>query len=206
MTQEYLAAQKQVSEAFKKAGLWRDLWTTASFGEVGAYVGVTPFSKLADFDSPGPVQIALGEAGYQRYVSQISKYIESTSYKAVQLRTDLSLLKENAPPPNLAIVVNVQVAPGRNLDFEALIKSDYLPAWKKGGADQVLVHQSVFGVTGPEYVVVVSIPNFAELDKGNAMVRALGAEGAAKLNQKGAGIIASSTVMIARRLQEYSSR
>lgn len=206
MTQEYLAAQKQVSEAYKKAGLWRDLWTTASFGEVGTYVGVTPFNKLADFDGPGPLQKAMGEAGYQRYLGQVRNYVDSASYKAVQLRSDLSLLKENAPPPNLAVVVNVQIVPGRNLDFEALIKSDYLPAWKKGGADQVFVHQSVFGVTGPEYVVVVTIPNFADLDKGSAMVRALGPEGAAKLNQKSAGIVASSTVMIGRRLPEYSSR
>ncbi len=206
MTQEYLALQKQVSDAYKKAGLSRDVWTTAGFGEIGAYWSVTPFGKLADFDSPSVVEKAFGEGGYQRYLSRARSYIESVTYKAVQLRSDLSLLKENAPLPNMAVVVNIQVAPGRTQDFEELIKSSYLPAWKKGGADQVVVHQSVFGATGPEYIVAVVIPNFAELDKGNSMVRALGPEGAAKLSQKSAGIITSATYQIVRRLQEYSNR
>jgi hypothetical protein len=206
MTNEYLATQKQVSDAFKKAGQHRDLWTTAGFGEVGAYVGVTPLNKLADLDSPGPVQKAMGEAGYERYLAQVRNCLESVSYKAVLMRPELSLVRENAPPAKMAVVVNVQVAPGRTTDFEALIKSDYLPAWKKGGADEVWVNQSVFGVTGPEYIIVVTIPNFAELDKGNAMTRALGPEGAAKLSQKSAGIITGSTVVVSRRLEEYSSR
>jgi len=81
------------------------------------------------------------------------------------------------------------IVPGHQADFENHVKTDVLPMQKQAQSAGYLVSQTIFGGDGTEYVTLTLVNSFADLDKGPAALRVLGAAGAAKLTAKAAGIV-----------------
>lgn len=207
MNAEYEAAQKEVSDALKKAGVpWRQVWTTTTFGDVGTYVSVTPISKFAEFDQIPPAVKAMGETKYQQYLARVGRCLDSVNYRALIYRPDLSLMSDRQTPVAMALVVTLVVTPGKEAAYEAIIKSDIVPALKKAGVKDAWVHRTLFGGSQSEYTVVVLYEKFAEVDAGSPLARGLGAEGMAALTAKTQGMIQSTNYVFARHIAELSFR
>jgi hypothetical protein len=206
MLTEFLDFVKnEANPALQKGGVkQRHVWETATFGEAFEYVAVTPIESLAQLDGDNPIDKALGKEGAAAYRAKARRLIASSHSYAVQYRPDLSLEQQMAGPPKLAVVTSVHIAPGRNQEFENLIKTDVLPTVKKAGLSNYWVHQTSLGGDANEYVIVAPQDSFAEIGKGHPFVRALGQEGAAKLFQKTAGIIMHTERSIARYNPELS--
>jgi hypothetical protein len=62
----------------------------------------------------------------------------------------------------------------------------------------------VFGGSNSHWIFVALLDNFAELDKGPILTRALGPEGAQKVQAKGAGITTLFVQTLSRRVPELS--
>jgi hypothetical protein len=199
MIGEYADLQKGVNEALKKTDIpWRDVWRTGAFGEQGTFVSVTPLTKFANLDAGMALEKAMGEGHYAMYLARVRKCIESSTYEAIVRKPELSIESGSENPGAYAVVTTYHIAPGRWTTYEALIKSDVLPALRKIGVKDYWVFRTQFGGDPNAYTTVYLVNTYADLDKGNPLVQGLGQEGWARLTEKFAGIIASATNEVIR--------
>jgi hypothetical protein len=174
-------------------------WTTAGFGEAFTYYFVSPIEKFADFDGPSPIEKALGADAMGAFYTKAGSLVTSVHTTAMMERQDLTYIGKMTDNPKMAVMIGINVAEGHEADFENFMKNDYLPALKKTEAKGFLAHQTVFGGSQNEYVMLGIIDNFAELDKGHPIARVLGQDGFKKLMQRlPAGSVSESEVNIIR--------
>jgi len=203
MNAEYEALQKELNEALKKGGVpWRHVWTTTMFGDAGTYISVTPISKFAEFDQPSPAAKAMGDAKYQQYLARAGRCLDSVNYRAIVYRPDLSLMSDRQSEPGLALVVTLVLTPGKEEAYEAIIKSDIMPALKKAGVKDAWMHKTMFGGSASEYTVVLLYNKFADVDAGSPLARGLGPDGVAALRAKTQGMIQSTSYTFIRNIPE----
>jgi hypothetical protein len=203
MLNEWLDLQKnEMIPALKKGGqTGRTIYSTSLFGNAYEYIAITPFAKYADFDSPSPLIKALGEAGAARLQAKLRKCIDSqTSYANTRL-TDISNILD--APTEYIVTARYRIAPSKNQDFQALMKSDVLPVYKKAKVS-LIVNQRGPGANPNEITMVTGLSKLADLDGGSFMTKQLGADGAAKLNAKFTGIRTLVEVVVRRRVAELS--
>ena len=91
-------------------------------------------------------------------------------------------------------------------EFENYIRTDMTAAHKQMKTAGFMVYQGLFGGDGNTFVVATLISNFADLDKGPAMVQAYGAARAASIQQKLSGIVAHVERTVSRQVPELSFR
>ena len=190
--------------AQKKGGVaWRDTWANGPGGDPYLRAVVVPISSLAVFDSPNPMIKALGEQGFAAYSAKNRRLVAGAHSTIVTTRPDLGFGTRPATP-KLAILTIVNASSGKGPDFEALLKSDVVPALKKGGVSYYSVVQVVFGDDVNKYMTLSTVNDYAELAKGSPIERALGPEGMAKLTQKAAPLITRLERRIIRHLPDLS--
>jgi hypothetical protein len=190
MVAEWREMQAMVNEAYKKEGTpWRHVWSTAVFGEQ-MHVIAFPVGKMERYETGNPVRKMLNDAEYARYTQKMSRIVASSHSVLVTTRPDLSI-SSGRTKPHRAMVTTVVVTPGKYLEFEAFVKNDLIPAWKKAGLKDVWVDQNVMGGNATEYTILTLFDKWSEMDGGGPMVRALGKEGWDKIRARAAGLSTS---------------
>src|SRR5262249_17674978 len=132
------------------------------------------------------------------------RFIASTRTLVVRQRTDLSW----APSPSMAgnpvaVISDYSIAAGKTAEFENYIKTEVMPAHKQVKSPGFSVFQTVFGGE-PNNVVATMAPNRAALDRGPAIPRALGPAGAARAQQKLAGVVTHVERTVVRLVPDLS--
>jgi hypothetical protein len=187
MVKAYIDYQKSdVIPALQKGGVkWRDSYRTATFGNLFQVAHVTDVTSLDQYDSPPPVRKALGDEGYAAYQAKLGSMVSSVNTYLIRTRPDLSYMPDPAAPqPKIAILTTVDAANDKIAEFEAFIKSDWIPALKSGGGKLYEVSQVVYGGPITRYFTLVGVDSFADIGKGHPVTRALGEEGVVKLLAK----------------------
>ena len=190
--------------AQKKSGLaWRDTWANGPGGDPYLRAVVTPIASLAQFDNPNPMMKALGQEGAAAYQAKVRRLVAGSHSTIVTTRPDLSF-GTRPEVPKLALLSIVNAASGKGPEFEAFLKSDVIPALKKGGASHYSVVQVLFGDDANKYMTLLAVNDFAELAKGSPIERALGPEGMVKLTQKAGPLVSRLERRIIRYLPDLS--
>ena len=174
------------------------------FGNTFEFSIVTPIASFAQYDAPSALAKVLSEGELDRALTTWSECVTGRTSVALVARPDLSFFEEAEWAPKMAVMVTLTVAPGTNQAFETLLVDEVLPAMKKAGVKVYAVSQAAFGGNGLQYHAVSLIDDFAELDKGPPLVRALGPEGAAKLQAKSAELLTGFEVTVLEYLPELS--
>lgn len=208
---EYVAFQKSdVMPMLKKAGVpWRDMWRTATFGNTYEFTAVTPIDSMAQFDAPDMVARALGEDGARAYYARVSSMIADRHVYALRVRPDLGYNPQPGATPKVAVVVHAVVAPGRQAEFEGVVRNEMRPALEravaaKTGATGWLVGEVGFGGKMGEYIMLSLEDNFASIAKGPPTSRVLGAEAGGRLAARMAAPLTSMELSVARYQPELS--
>jgi hypothetical protein len=197
--------QEEVLSALKKAsGGGREVWTTGVFGIGSQYAIITPIQSFAQFDGQSPMVRALGQEQAAALGARVAKFEKGRRTYALRTRPDLSYVPDPNRAPKLALVSFVELANGRQSDFETLIKADVLPAMKKAQVKGYSVAQVAYGGSTNEVITVVAYDTFEEIGKGHPFDIALGPAGAAKLMQKSASIVTRLERHISRFVPELS--
>jgi hypothetical protein len=181
--QEYEAFQKDVTAAYKKAGIPSRAVLQTVLGNVSEYVSVYPLAKFAEMDGPSVVERALGKEGSAKLLRRGSAYITGMHRMTSRSLPDLSIETPMKEPAQYALVVTLRVRPGKADDYAALIKDQYLPALKKSGVANFWVSQDLFGGDPNERVTVRMLKTLSELDGGPVTTKTMGAEWAKKYSQ-----------------------
>jgi len=204
MLTEWIDLEKnEVVPALKKAGQTaRTVYVTSLFGNSYEYVIITPFQKYADFDAGNPMIKALGETASARLAEKLRKCTESsTSYVNTRL-ADLSNVLDG-PPPHMIVTARYRIAPGKQTDFQNLVKSEILPVYKKAKVG-LIVSQRGAGANPNDVTMSTAYSKFADMDGGPFITKQLGQEGAAKVNAKFIGIRTLIEVVVRTRVQDLS--
>ena len=97
------------------------------------------------------------------------------------------------------------IVSGKGADFNAIMTSDYLPAYKKAGVKDFWVYNTNFGAPGGQVITVRPIANFAELDQPGLLNRAgLPADAIQQLNARRNAFIARTETEIVRLVADLS--
>ena len=207
MAQEYIALQtKEVIPAQKKAGgLGRQAFSSGIGGPPSEFVYLSPIASMAQFDQPGPLIRALGEAGAAALNAKVAKLADPMGTAIVRTRPDLSYLPDpKAPPAPLSILTIADVTPGKRIEFEAFLKRDVVPAMQQGKAKSYWVSEVIYGEHTGGYITAVGYDTYEAIGKGHPFVIALGEEGSRKLEAKAAGIVTKIHRFISRYRPELS--
>jgi hypothetical protein len=202
---DWMELQKSVLDAQKKvATRGREVWASGPGGDPYLRAIVTPIASIAQFDNPNPLAKALGEQGWAEFSAKNRKLVAGSHSTIVVTRPDLGFGTRGTTAPKLGILTIVNAASGRGPDFEALLKSDVVPALKKGGVSYYSVVQVVFGDDVNKYMTLSLVNDYAEIAKGSPLERALGPEGMVKLTQKAGPLVTRLERRIIRYLPELS--
>ena len=195
---EFLAAQREISALEQEAGTpWRSVGRTAVFGDTYRFVITTPLANFARLDRADDA-----EGARATIVSRIRNVITSRATYAVRTTPTLDNPLPDGEAPALMLVQVVSVAPGREQEYLRVMATDVLPHF-----DEAEMHHTsgalTFGGEGG-YVHVFHVGNFAALDQGSPMVRALGGPAALEVMAKLSGVVLRSEQWIVRYLPDVS--
>lgn len=186
MVPDYVALQKsEVIPALQKAGIqWRNAWRTGNFGSAFTVAYLAPIPSFAVLDEPNPLLKAMGEEGFRAHMAKMSKLVTASRVYAIRERPDLGLRTEGSPMAKLGILAVVETVPGRQTEFETILKNEWTPALKKGGVANYVVSQVVLGGSLGQYYTFTPLENYAQLDKGHPVQQSIGEAGMNKLVAK----------------------
>ena len=158
--------------AMKKAGTaWFWTFTTGPVGQSLTGFHVMPLPNYAELDKGNPLRRAMGDAWLDAFNAKLTTMILSRRRVVRTLNVDASIISNAATPPGLVLVQDVQVLPGKQREVLALVKSNFLPAYRKAGVKDFWVYATNMG--GPSVLSVVRpIANYAELDQPGLLARA----------------------------------
>jgi hypothetical protein len=191
---EYEAFMKEITAAYKKAGVPYRIVVQTILGDVAEYTSVTPLANFADMDGPSPIAKALGEAASQKLLKRGGTYLLSVHRVAVLGLTEISL--QSGDIGEYVHITTFHLHPGKGGDFTAFMKDAYLPAMKKAGVTNLFMNEPVFGGNTNDRVMVQPMHKIGELDGGPLLRKALGVDGARLLNIKQATIVDSVEHMV----------
>ena len=194
---EYEALQKEITAAYKKAGVPYRMVVQGLYGDMNEYVSIAPLAKFADLDGPTVLVKALGDASAQKMLKRITAYTQSMHRVAELDMPDISIETAGDPGEYVEVLV-YRLFPGKGDAFVNLMKSDYVPAMKKAGITNLFVSRPIFGGDLNERVIVRPMHKLAELDGGPPTTKALGPEGARQLGIKQAAIVESVKISLMR--------
>ena len=203
MRSEYEAWQKQLSAAYKKAEVPSRTVVQTIMGDLFEYVSIAPLAKFADFDGASPVERALGKEPAAAFMRKGATYITSARRIASQDMDDLSIHTQSDAGA-YAVVTILRLLPGKVPEFNAWMKDEYLPAIKKAEMKQFWVSQTVFGGDRLQRVTVRPIRSMSEIDSGPPLIKALGADEAAKIDARRATLIDSAEMVITKHRPDLS--
>jgi hypothetical protein len=198
MVDEFLSVQRELSAHAKKAKTpWRRVARTEVFGDTYRFLIATPVEKLAAFDREPPPDAAM-----TALVNRAERCIEGRTSYAVRMLPDVGNPLPPDQTPDLMIVNLARVAPGREGDYASWLRTDVLPHFDEAKMHHVTGAIAFGGESG--FLHLFHVRNFAELDLGSPLIRALGAEGASAVTAKLSGIVTSNEIWIARLVPDAS--
>lgn len=197
MVDEYIAVQREVTAHIKRGGPpWRTVSRADVFGDTYRFLIVTPVQNLATFDATktDPELAAL--------MSRSQKYVKSQQIYAIRTIPELDNPLPEKQQPALMVVNVARISPGREQAYLDVMKADFLPHFNKAKFYHVNGAIAFGGESG--FIHLFYVQNFAKLDEGSPVVRALGAAGAQAVTTKLAGIVISTEQWVARLLSDLS--
>ena len=202
MLNEWIDLQKnELIPAQKKGGLATRTTYQTVFGNTNEFLIVTPLDKYAAFDGQPPLDRTLGAVGAARLAAKLQKCTESRQVFISNSMPELS----SAPAglPALGVFTRVRVATGRLQDYEAFVKSEILPIYKKADAGYTVARRGL-GANSNDVTQISWLSKMADIDLGSPITRALGTAGAAKLIAKTAGMTTLVEQVVRRRVPDLS--
>jgi hypothetical protein len=172
------AAAKELIATLKDSGapLYWSAWTSLTGDHEIAIV--RHFANYAEIDAG-----VWHDPKYQAHAAKLSSifsrlenYSESR-HRVIETAQDGLVLPYSAAPPAMIRVMRITVKPERVDDFAALMRSDVMPAVKKAGLKFFNISRVAFGAPGHAFSSVAGIGEYATLDAGDPVAKAMGEAG-----------------------------
>lgn len=195
---EFGELQAQTMTAQQKGGqAWRETWNVATFGHPYRVGVLRPLTSFAELDGQSFTIRGAGAEQARVINERARRMIVEQRILALRERPDLGFGTRPATM-NLAVLTTLTIAPGRTAEYETLVRNEVIPAYKKAGEAYLGVAQVVLGGNPSQYLAVTLYDDFAGLQKGNPILRGMGAEAFGRYRQKLAGLLVSEEHEVVR--------
>lgn len=186
---EFGELQAEVMAAQQKGGLaWRETWNVATFGHPYRVSVLAPLASFGELDGQSYTAKGAGAERARQINERARRMLVGQQVYALRLRPDLGY-GIRPQKPNLAVLTTLTVAPGRESAYEALVREEVIPAYKKAGEPYLGMAQVVLGGNPSQYFALTAYEDHASLQKGNPILRGLGSQAFAAFRQRVAGIV-----------------
>ena len=163
--------KNEMIPAQKKAGLpWRQTFANGASGQGFTRVTLVPLANYAQLDMPGFIQRSVSAEANANYNAKNRQTIDSQRVSIVTFQPGDSLVSNASAMQPLIVVQVFHTAAGKGAEFEASLKEDYLPAYKKAGVKDFWVYTTQQG--DPGTVLVRPIAKYADLDRPGLLAQA----------------------------------
>jgi len=198
--EEFLAAESARAALDQKEGsAWQSVSRTAGFGNHFRFLKLAPLERFGILDRP-----AAPDPEHVRLLGRIESTVAGRATYALRTTPDL----DNPLPPDrvpaLMLVQWVTVVPGREQDYIRVMAEDVLPHFEEANMHHSSGAITLGGDSG--YVHFFHLANFAALDQGSPLARALGPEDAMEVTAKLAGLLVKSEQWLAPHQQDLRFR
>ena len=195
---DYIELQlRDVNPALQRAGVpWRSVWQTAEFGNTYERLFVTPIASLSDFDTGGPLASGMDPDDRRKLLDRLRRCTVSRQTYAVRYRPDLSVVADSVASRFLSRVSTIQIAPGRNGEWEDFLWGNLENF--EGAKVAFGVYQRVFGPGPTTWQIIQNHSSFVALNEPGIIGRAFG-DRADTVAARLAGIVQSIERTVLRR-------
>jgi hypothetical protein len=214
---EFDALAKRMAEANRRNG--GDQWLTMEtmYGEGNTVTFISTRSNYGDVETAmnkfyGAATKAFG-AGTEKLMNDFGACLVSSRGEIRKRRWDLSSNSPQSDADYAKLIGNtrflrttmVRVKPGRQNDFEDMLKQVKAAREKSAPNEVQLVSQAVAGQMGTVYYITILKPNFAGFDSVSTAQQLLGEEGYNKWLKVNADVVQGTSVVINRYLPDLSN-
>jgi len=200
MVDEYISVQRDYATRAKKGPTPGRTMSRVEVGNTYQFIITAPVQNLASFDA------AARNAGPDPELSTLNakmlKYVTGQETWVIRSIPEIDNPLPGNQSPAVVMFNVAHVYPGREQDYLNIMKSDILPHFNKANFYHVNGAVAFGGENG--FVHLFYASNFAALDAGSPVVKALGPAAAQAVTAKLSGIVSSSQFWIARVLPELS--
>ena len=198
MVDEYIGVQKDFAAKAKKGPTTGRTVSRVEVGDSYQFIITSPVQNLASFDAAARNV----DAELSALNAKMLKYVTSQQTYIIRAIPELDNPLPANQSPGLMIFNVARVFPGREQDYLTVMKTDFLPHFNKANFYHVNGNITFGGSSG--FIHLFYVNNFAALDAGSPVVKALGPAGAQAVTAKLSGIVSSSELWIARVNPELS--
>jgi hypothetical protein len=174
MVPEYEELIKEGRDALEEIELPFYLVYRVAQGAANQYISFQPVSSFAEFDSPRGMLPAMGQAGFQAWISRLNKTHLGRRVDILRARHDLSIPLAEGRRPTLALLRTVVALPGRNGDYAQWITDNWVPAMRDAGMNGVFHFQAAPGVGQGMWHRMELRDTWADFDGGHPVARHVG--------------------------------
>jgi hypothetical protein len=197
---EYIGLQRDITARLRRAqgATWRTVHRSDAFGNMDQFITMTPAQNLASFDAAARG----GDAELNALISRAQKYVKNTQSYGIRTTPEIDNPLPQNQAPTLMLVNIARVIPGKEQDYLNLMKSDLIPHFNKAEYRHM---NGVLSFGGPSgFIHMYYIQNYAKLDEGSPVTKALGIPAAQAVTAKFAGIVSSNEQWVARLVPDLS--
>lgn len=202
--QEWLDIERKYSEAHKKGGgSYRYVYRNRA-GNPFEYMVVSSVGKYANLDEKSRYAQGMTEAELAAIQARRNQCLDSVRITYERTIPELGIPSPAGSRRKVMRLSRTTVRSGMDAQFLAIIKDEYQPALKKAGVTSFLVRRVEWGASRNVFTMLGRHDQFAELDEGSMLTKALGVEEAAKLLAKIRQTISSTEYLLYTYLPESS--
>jgi hypothetical protein len=195
---EFMAVQRELMDRARDGETeWRTVSRTAVFGDNYRFLIATPGENLAGFNAGGNAAPELASL-----INRLERTITSRQSYAIRTLADLDNPLPEDEEPGVMVINLSKITPGREQEYYDVMATDVFPHFDEAEMHHITGSLALGGDGG--YLHLFYLDNFANLDQGSPVVRALGPEGAQAVTEKLAGVVTSSEQWIASLVPELS--
>jgi hypothetical protein len=213
---EYNTIMKKLVAANRKDG---DNWLAeeTDYGEDNVLMFVEGRQSFADADAAqqkfyAALAKSYGQAGAEKLMQDANACIISARSEMRLIRPEISVNVPDTAQLNRMVgqsrwvrTIMVRVRPGKNLEFEAMVKQALQAIAGADPSTPVLVAQSVAGQAGLVYYISTLKPKLGDYDGGANLAKLLGDEEWRKWLKTDSEVVISSSTYINRFVPELSN-
>jgi hypothetical protein len=161
MLDEYVALQKQLTEAMKADGQsGRTIWQEIR-GDLRTFHSVSSLDNFAANDEP--FDPPMDEDAWEEWVDRITSTTHSNTRMVLRTHPEYATASGDGRERNLLYLRYRTVGPGRMDDYHDWIENSLSPALKEGGADVNFSH-IVLGGNNRTFISATYLDNWAQMD------------------------------------------
>lgn len=191
---DFQAELKEVHALMKKDNSTRYSSVWVSLTGPREYAIVSYFDKWSELDAGADSATKDDAADLARLQTRMIDCATSWRRTIEELQPDLSLPQTSMEMPKMVRVLTTLVRPDKYKDYLDLVKSDVLPAAKKGGLTTFMFAETRYGAPNTQVTSVIAMDKWADLDEPFGIEKALGKDGYQALLQKVRPLIVQAEV------------